>query len=265
MSVDYESDFADPGFTHSAYRRLLGAALDGGYAFVDFPAATGSSAANEPTLRCVLRHDCDNDLLAAHALAGIEAELGVRSTYFIFLRSPFYNPFSLPNRRLIDRILGMGHWLGLHFDEQAYPGHDDAAMADRIDAERDWMVREFGVPIDVVSFHQPTVRVLENRIRPRCINIYDKSDMAGIFYISDSNKFWKNQDLAGLFRERTHPCLQVLVHPEWWTPQPVSVIENWQTVFRHQFELAQAQALEREHSYNRRHAAAFASMPVSGE
>lgn len=243
---------ADPAFTHEGYRSLLSTALESGYSFVDYDTAMASVRQSESKLLCVLRHDCDNDLVAAHFQAMIEAELGIMSTYFIFLRSAFYNPFSQPNRQLLNDIISKGHRLGLHFDEHAYPGLDDDAMAKRVEIEREWMSREYGAPVDAVSFHQPTSRVLENLIKIDCTNTYDREDMAGIFYISDSNKGWKNQSPSDLFHNRTHQRIQILVHPEWWTPKPVTVLENWRQMYRHQFMLAQDQALVRELSYDER-------------
>jgi len=250
-------DFADPFFTHDGYRRLLNTALSNGYTFVDYATVIAAAGEGRNDLQCVVRHDCDNDLIASRDLACIEAELGIRATYFLFLRSALYNPFSQPNRSLIDQIVARGHWLGLHFDEQAYPGADAAQVAEMVDAEREWMKREFGTEVTVMSFHQPSQRVLQNQLKINCLNTYDCADMSGIFYISDSNKNWKNQDPAELFRSRAHPRIQLLTHPEWWTPAPVSILENWQTMFRHQFELSQDQALERELSYTRPHRLRF--------
>lgn len=241
--------FVDASFTHAGYRQLLGTALDSGYAFVDYATATRTIAAGETKLQCLLRHDCDNDLTASLDLAIIEAELNIQSTYFLFLRSALYNPFSQPNRRLIERMVGLGHWLGLHFDERAYPDADATQIAEAVDTEREWMRQEFGTAVTVMSFHQPSQRVLQGNLKLNCLNTYNSHEMAGIFYISDSNKNWKRQDPLELFKNKTHRSIQLLAHPEWWSPMPLTIAENWCVMFRHQFELAQNQALEWEHTY----------------
>lgn len=52
-------------------------------------------------------------------MAELEAELGVRATYYVMARSPFYNPFSREGRRAVHRITDLGHRLGTHCDLDA--------------------------------------------------------------------------------------------------------------------------------------------------
>ena len=73
------------------------------------------------TPRCViLRHDIDNSLPQAVRLAELEAEEGARSTYFVLLRTDFYNPASRDGLEALRHILSLGHEIGLHFDEASY-------------------------------------------------------------------------------------------------------------------------------------------------
>src|SRR4051794_40605096 len=85
-------------FTHDAYREILEAALESGYQFISFPALAEHRRRND--LVCLLRHDCDNDLVAAVEIARIEEQLNVRSTYFLMLRSALYNLLSPTNMAL---------------------------------------------------------------------------------------------------------------------------------------------------------------------
>ena len=93
---------------------LLALLRQGGYAFTGY-----HDYQSHP--RCViLRHDIDNSLPQALRLAEIEAEEGVKSTWFVLLRTDFYNPASAASQRILRRIRELGHEIGLHFDEMAY-------------------------------------------------------------------------------------------------------------------------------------------------
>ena len=109
-------------FTEQAYRQLVEAAAER-YRFEPFGTAT-----TEPHV--LWRHDVDSSVHRALRTAEIEAEAGVRATYFFFLHSWFYN---LLEREVLDRaraILELGHWAGLHFDSGFY-GEPSRPQADR--------------------------------------------------------------------------------------------------------------------------------------
>lgn len=75
-------------FTYSAYKNLIHLLQTGGYRVCSYHNW-------QDTARCViLRHDIDSSLGQAMALARVERELGVSSTYFVLLTSDFYNPAS---------------------------------------------------------------------------------------------------------------------------------------------------------------------------
>lgn len=88
-------------FTYTAYRALLDLLRQGGYAFTNY-----HDYQTHP--RCViLRHDIDNSLSQALRLAEIEAEEGVKSTWFVLLRTDFYNPASAASQKL---CAASGNW-----------------------------------------------------------------------------------------------------------------------------------------------------------
>ena len=100
-------------FTYQAYRDMLNLLREQQYAFRQY-----HNYADCP--RCViLRHDIDNSLEQAVNLAQVEAEAGVASTYFVLLRTDFYNIASSAGLRAVRRIQSLGHEIGLHFDETA--------------------------------------------------------------------------------------------------------------------------------------------------
>ncbi len=234
-------------FTYDHFRFILSAALENGYHFTGF-GELPDARTGERRL-CLLRHDCDNDLVAAAQLARIEADLDVRSTYFVMLRSALYNLMSPLNAALVREILALGHWLGLHFDEHAYTNQPTEMIPELVDRERRWLSEEFGRSVAVVSFHQPTSRVLEGQIKLGCVSTYDPTDMAGFHYLSDSNLNFAQGCPSRLFRQRSHQHVQMLLHPEWWDDVPGSILEKWNRMLARNFDLMQQSLLAREHTY----------------
>ena len=64
----------------------------------------------------ILRHDIDFSVEAAHKMAVLEYELGIKASYFFLFSDGYYNPIGRSERPLIEEIVGMGHDIGLHFD-----------------------------------------------------------------------------------------------------------------------------------------------------
>lgn len=245
-----------PGFTFRHYQYILETALHAGYRFIAFDDLAGRRPSDE--LLCLLRHDCEGDLVAAARLGEIEQALGVMSTYFVQLRSPLYNALSTPHAALIRGLLERGHRLGLHFDERSRAHAAPGQVADLVDGERTLLAAEFGVPVTVVSFHQPSPAVLENRIKLRCLNTYDRADMAGVDYLSDSNWTFR-EDPVDALAARRHPRLQLLLHPECWTEEAMVPEQKWHHVLNNNLEIAQDTLLARELTYKRRARITFRS------
>ena len=107
-----DADF--PDFTEDAYRSAVVLASRA-YTFEPF-----GTDADEPHV--LWRHDVDVSVHQAARLAAIEAEAGVRSTFFFSFHSAFYN---LLEREVADTAraaLAHGHWLGLHYESEFYGG-----------------------------------------------------------------------------------------------------------------------------------------------
>ena len=101
-------------FTYAAYRDLLSLLRERGYAVRNY-----HNYMDAP--RCViLRHDIDYSLQQAVELAELETEEGVQSTWFVLLRTDFYNVFSKSGTEALQHIRSLGHEIGLHFDEASY-------------------------------------------------------------------------------------------------------------------------------------------------
>lgn len=196
-------------FTEASYRQLLS---DVGelYQFGTF-----LEQPNRP--HAVWRHDIDLSPHRARSLARIEAEKGVRATYFVRVRSPFYNVFERSVVAILKEIAAMGHEIGLHVEPSDPDEVHKAVLEDGLT-----LSVAIDSPVSVVSFHNPTVAGLLGFNEPMIeglVNTYSTKFFREYAYVTDSGGSWRRpiHELLGL-----HPHLHVVTHPEWWTEAPMS-------------------------------------------
>jgi hypothetical protein len=214
-------------FLISSYREILLAAISNGYEFCNYTQIGQETS----ELSCILRHDIDSELLGCGAILDAEKELGVKATYFIMTRSTAYNPFCVEGRSMVKRIIEDGHRLGLHFMGELCEGDDAQTISGKVAKEAKWLEEEFQASINAVSFHQPSKVVLESNIElPGLINTYNKNQMQDYFYVSDTNMNWRHEHPLEIFSKVLYPRLQLLIHPMWWTIEPLSLESKWTSV-----------------------------------
>lgn len=206
-------------FTHQAYRELIRLIKDSGYTFTNYHAY-----ADHP--KCVImRHDIDNDLEQAAKMAEIEYNEGIRSTYFILLRTDFYNPASAKSQKLIKKILSYGHEIGLHFDEVAYE-QADMDVAEAVKAEAEILSHICGCDIKTVSMHRPSRKTLDADLQiPGYINSYSKTFFNDFKYLSDSRRNWR-EPVMDIVRSGQYDRLHILTHAFWYHPENRSISET---------------------------------------
>ena len=204
------SKFTD--FTIDSYAGLLAAAASR-YRFLRF---TEISAEGEVVL---WRHDIDISPQRALALARLEAEHGVPTTYFVQVSSRYYSIFEPEVAAVLRQIVALGHDVGLHFDaevcsHQAVPDYDGriAFEARVLEQVAETRVASFTVHIPTtlvgVSFDEPTRAGLVNGSCPDLRASYS--------YCSDSNGLWRFRTLAEMIADPSVRRLYALTHPEWW-------------------------------------------------
>jgi len=195
-------------FTHEWYQSLLGHLLDDGYTFRTF-----TRQPQEGDL--LLRHDVDLSLDDALTMAGIEAELGVKSTYCILLSSPLYNPFDPEQAAKIREIDALGHDIGLHFSTHGR-WEDGEPSPTAVEKEvRHGQATLDGIVPDVssaVSFHRPPSWVLGQRFTG-FRNTYSPTYFTDIAYLADSNQRWREEPPE---LDELPETLQILTHPGLW-------------------------------------------------
>lgn len=99
-------------FSLEGYSELLSAFKNTGYSFCGFEEVDTRLAGGNPFV--VLRHDIDVSLRLALEIARVEYALGAQATYFVLLRSPFYNILSRSNAEIMLQIQQYGHRIAPH-------------------------------------------------------------------------------------------------------------------------------------------------------
>jgi hypothetical protein len=206
-------------FTEAGFLALLRTLKAGGYDFASYD--------ETPRGRHVLwRHDVDFSMHRAAALARIEAAEGVRATYFVNPRSPFYNLFEPEVEALLRALAAAGHAVGLHFDAAAYGVErwSEPTLEPALARERRLVEEALGAPVAAVSWHNPDLSNLLDFDAPRIgglVNAYAARLRRDYVYCSDSNGLWRFRPMPEVIAEG-HERLHLLTHPAWWTPEPMA-------------------------------------------
>ncbi|MBM3527025.1 MAG: hypothetical protein FJX62_02945 [Alphaproteobacteria bacterium] len=197
-------------FSPAGYTALLGAMRDLGYEARNFEDA-------DPAQRhLILRHDVDFSLEAAASMAELECRLGHASTYFVLLRTEFYNVFSNAGLAALRKIADFGHSIGLHFDGSLYPSTSDVVDA-AVDREAKLLGVALGRVVTLMSFHRPAAdRIGEGERIGGLLNAYGPRFVREMGYCSDSRGAWHRGLPTEHAAVREGRALQLLTHPFWW-------------------------------------------------
>jgi hypothetical protein len=170
------------------------------------------------------RHDCDYSLNRSLAVANIEADAGLKSTFFLNPHCEFYNLLENDQRDLIYEILQLGHDIALHFDAAFYDTENENDLSSQIIIEADILEHFLGVRPTAFSFHNPKAFHLncEADSYGGLINCYSKRFKTEVGYCSDSNGYWRFRKLGDCLEDAKDPCIQVVTHPGWWQERLLS-------------------------------------------
>lgn len=193
-------------FSLDGYRAILARARALDYRIVAF--REFSPPAEQAVL--LLRHDLDGPLAGARAMAELEAEAGVRATYFVQTAGDFYNLLSRASRAFLRRLVALGHEIGLHYEAQRY--RDEAGAVGR-----DLRLLEdlSGQPVRSASQHIPVDDdpiAMERHVENEAYAARFTRDP--MTYISDSLMAWREATPHDLLDRGA--SFQLLVHPETW-------------------------------------------------
>jgi len=239
-------------FTTERYKEYLKLALDEGYEFITYKEYKEYISKNRKFV--LWRHDVDYSVHRGYKLAKIEAELGVRATYFILLHSTGYNVFEKEVYDLIRKIISLGHEIGLHFDPTWWGLLDEEKLEEKIKFEIGILEKLFDKEIYVLSLHNPSPDIenydkysldelsemypqyFKDVFYGKIINTYGKDFRTSIKYCSDSNGYWRFRSLQEVLTSPENRFLQVLTHPEWWTDEPLPPRKRIERAFRGRYE-----------------------------
>ena len=196
-------------FTYSAYQGLIELLKKENYTVTNYHEYSSFS---KDTDIVILRHDIDNSVEKAYSMAQLENALGVKSTYFVLLTSEFYNIAAKKNRELLKKIYGLGHEIGLHFDEASYENSSIDAVVSMAEKEREILQKLLGVSITTVSMHRPSKIVLEQDVQfPSMVNSYGNVFFKKFKYVSDSRMNWR-ENVEEIIQSHRYHRLHILAH-----------------------------------------------------
>ena len=95
--------FAKEDCSYLAYRKLLREIRESGM-LCDY----ADVAAGKKERFLILRHDIEFSVDRAYGLSEIEKEEAVQATYFVQITNNAYNPFSVKNKKMLQKMAGGG-------------------------------------------------------------------------------------------------------------------------------------------------------------
>ena len=226
-------------FTVKTYRRLLESLRERGYEFVTFR----DYCATHPKGRFViLRHDVD--LRADHSLviAQVEAEMGIKASYYFRVVPESNQP------AIIHAIAKMGHEIGYHYEDLSIT-HGDTEQA--MEHFREWLgyFRQF-YPVETICMHGAPTSRYDGRELWRTCDYRDEGiigepyfdcDFTDLFYLTDTGRCWDGYRFSvrdkvaqqdewirqGLVYHTTEELISrdlpermmITTHPQRWTDQ----------------------------------------------
>lgn len=204
-------------FTYSDYRLLLEELLKN-HIPINY---TQLEQNDKPAF--LLRHDIDYGLEFLGDIPVIEHELNISATYFLQTSSMFYNVFSEQQVALIRQLQELNHRIGLHTDSTA---RVPKAEINNFIAQEISLLSHIVPQIDAVSFHQPPGYIVNNEVKINYINTYDRQDMKGFVYISDSSGRWAIGDPLDFLKKNKLLSFQILVHPIAWSEGHINFVDQ---------------------------------------
>lgn len=162
----------------------------------------------------LMRHDVEFSLKSALTLAEADHNAGVRSSFFLQYGSD-YNIFQPESAEIVDRILALGHDIGLHYDVSLLErsGTDPAAMARRM---IDLMESFWSTKIYAASPHLP-MRSGQRLEIPDVVDVYDPLYFTDIKYISDSTQTWREGVVTSILDRYSQ--IHLLTHEYHWSEE----------------------------------------------
>ena len=181
-------------FTLSTYRQLLSAIIKGGYSIVTFEDWCDNKAHGRYV---ILRHDVDLNANNSLVVARIEAEMGIRASYY-FRVIPQSN---IPS--VIMEIADLGHEIGYHYEDLSLFKGDRDKSIEHFERQLTYF-RQF-YPVRTICMHGSPASKWDNRDLWKTFNYTDfgivgepyfdllssENERAGnLLYLTDTGRMW---------------------------------------------------------------------------
>ncbi len=198
-------------FTYESYKSLIILFQRMSFVFVSFEENFKSNQRG----RVILRHDVDLSLDKALNIAKIDKSLGISSTFFLLISSPFYNLNTYKSLSIVKQIIKMNHSIGLHFDITNYKVRNQEEFIRKLDFEINLLSSIIGISIEKFSLHRPASYPVSFEILKDHKGFVHSSHYKNCKYISDSSMNWRENVLEYLELD-AFANYQLNIHPIWY-------------------------------------------------
>lgn len=207
-------------FTLENYERLVRQAVDRGFEFCFYD----DEQIHSGEMKILWRHDVEFAPDIALRTAKIEAEAGVKATYFFQLHSEFYNVLESYHSNILKEIVALGHQVGLHFDAHYYNITTQQKLDQYIELDKVYFEAVFALKLKAFSFHNTTPFILscEELSYGGLVNVYSSLFKNNFRYCADSTGFWRYEILDEVLADTSVKRLQVLTHDAMWSEEVLS-------------------------------------------
>lgn len=233
-------------FTFDSYARIIDAALAAGITM--YPMIDWYELAEADRHGIMLKHDVDRRPQNALTMAELEAERGVRSTYYFRIVRSAFDP------RIIRRISEFGHEIGYHYEDW-WLGRGDPQRAIRsleINLQR---IRQVAQVRSIAMHGSPLAResnlTIWNYVDFRNYDVIDATysfDYSGYVFFTDSGRTFgtssanirdylpgatgvvgidTSEQLADYLSGNPAERIQISVHPERWNHAGLPWYRQW--------------------------------------
>ena len=161
----------------------------------------------------ILRHDVDYDLDYALNIAKLNNKLRIKSTFFVLLRSNFYNLISPHSINILKHINNLGAKIGLHYNESIYKENFRKNFLKEIEILENFLNKK----VNIISFHRSSIKLLNKKKKYFNFNhTYMSKFTKNIKYYSDSMNQFRFGNPLKSEEFKSKKSMQILLHPIWW-------------------------------------------------
>ncbi len=160
----------------------------------------------------ILRHDVDWDVTTALKLAELEKECAVCSTFFFLPSCPFYNLNSTANRKMLQKMVGDGFEIGLHFDPTLYAQESVEGLEEKAIFEASIIEFITGKKVKSISLHNPSIHG-QYPMFGGFRNAYAPEYFQRENYLSDARMNFRDKNPYEFIKKAATNRLQITLHP----------------------------------------------------